>query len=257
MFDGVGAAAIMRALVAEMNGTRWEIPPLPHPGLNVNPIEKALEPELAARKQGRKEFSDADAGFVNLSAATLIRFVAYHVRQTWWDGASRRIVILPKPALAYLVDWVRNELRREKKDASSVSTGDILVAWCLKVCSDSRQGLYIADRDQTVYSSGVAPAKIIACENIASFRSHLSSKLNDYPHNAWISLPYPLISARDLNMLSLPDFAFRLSQSRSFLSLYDVVQAHQILENDPFAFPGIADADETLLVSNVSAYESS
>lgn len=75
----------------------------------------------------------------------------------------------------------------------------------------------------------------------------------DYPHNAWTPLPYPLFSVQNLNDLSIAELARRLAISRNALSIFDIVSAHQILEQHHLSMPGNADADETFLVSNVSA----
>jgi hypothetical protein len=61
------------------------------------------------------------------------------------------------------------------------------------------------------------------------------------------------MSVRDLNLLPLPDMARRFAMFREELSFYHVVEACQTLSNHASCLPGHPDADEVLLVSNVSA----
>lgn len=132
VFDGVGAAAIMRALVAELAHEKWKVPSFPPAGLNVNSLMKALEPELSARANHRKEFVGT-SGFTVLGIASAFRLAAWHLREKWWNGAERRILLLPPRALHLLVNGARQELTREKREEIAISTGDILVSWMMKV----------------------------------------------------------------------------------------------------------------------------
>lgn len=239
IFDGVGAAAVMRALVAELAHEKWPIPPFPPAGWNENPVMKALDPELQLRTSKQKEFSDS-GGFTVLGVTGAIRLAAWHLREKWWNGAQRRIILLPPAALTLLVDTTREELKKDRQDQIAISTGDILVAWMMK----------------TVYSSGTPPTRVIYCSNVASFRSVLSSpsnQLTEYPHNAWVPLPYPVFSVQDLNRLSISQIAKRLAQSREALSIFDVISAYKTMDQFALSAPGHPDADETFLVSNVSA----
>jgi hypothetical protein len=133
VFDGVGAAAITRALMAEMQGRDWPVPPLPPSGFNTNPMQQALDVQIQRQKdEGLEDLTDY-SGFSVLGITGAVKLAAWHMRERWWSGADRRILLLPKDVLAFLVDGSRSELDREVKDAARVTTGDILVAWVLKV----------------------------------------------------------------------------------------------------------------------------
>lgn len=253
IFDGVGAAAVMRALMAEMSGRDWEVPPLPPRGLNENPVLSALDLEVQSSAPGQ----EAD-GFSNLGVSGTLKLVAWHLRERWWRGADRRIVLLPKEALTFLVNGVRVELHQEHDDPGKVTTGDILVAWCLKVGLGFVTRTLLSrshhPRYQTIYTSDTPLDNVIQCSNVASVRSHLSTparSLNLYPHNAFVPLPYPNFSVRQMNSASLPELSQCLAAARMSLSPSHVISAYKALHH--FAVPIHPDADETLVVSNVSA----
>ncbi|KAJ7590751.1 hypothetical protein C8J56DRAFT_933797 [Mycena floridula] len=235
IFDGVGAAAIMRGLVAEMNGKDWDVPPLPQPGLNENPITTAAEKERELAGRRGEEYGDA-VGFTTFGITGLISGIGWHLKEKWWNKAQTKIIILPASGLDSLVSSVRSELALETKDDVRVSTGDILVAWLM----------------QTIYSKGVSPQTAVFCSNLASFRSVLNVP-SQWPHNAWVPLPLPLLTVEDLESLSLPGLARRLAQSRQSLDVFHVISAYQKLLQGVMILPGHDDADERFLVSNVSA----
>lgn len=256
VFDGIGAARIVEALVAELNGDTWVVPEPLKPGLNENVVERVLQPAMAERMERQKEYWDRDSVFTVLTPGQLLRFCAGHMYQKLWGGADRRIIVLPQPALQCLVNSVRSATPTNKLH---VSTGDILTAWFLKVsflCREYESRLTI--RCQTIYSQGSPPATVVHCSNIASFRPLLSQLIGDienYPHNAWAALPYPLMSVEDLNKISIGNLSQRLAQGRSCFSFSEIISAYTRLKTSPgtLPMPTHPNAEETFLVSNVSA----
>ncbi|KAF9558209.1 hypothetical protein CPC08DRAFT_709755, partial [Agrocybe pediades] len=234
IFDGGGAAQIIDAVVAELNGGEWKVPPLPLEGMNLNPVEEILARAALAEK---KDFEDVVA-YTPMGPAGFLKLVGYHVKERWWKGADRRVIVMSKGVLDFLVEDVRSTLRREKKQAENVTTGDILVAWIFK----------------TVYSNGTSPKTIVHCTNMASFRAMLEPQFEgalDFPHNAFVPLPYPLLSVGELQAFPLPALANLFMASRLSLSMHHVVSAYKMLQTS--CFPNRPDADETLNISNVSA----
>ncbi|KAG6831906.1 hypothetical protein H0H87_003558 [Tephrocybe sp. NHM501043] len=159
----------------------------------------------------------------------------------WWNGADRRILLLPKDVLSFLVNSVRAELRgsSEGSNAAEVTTGDILVAWVLK----------------TVYSQGTSPKSIIYCSNLASFRTVLAEddpSILQYPHNAFVPLPYPSLTVAQLNSTSLPELSRTFALSRSALAISHVSSSYDAVVSAT-AFPASPDVHENMVVSNVSA----
>jgi len=236
VFDGVGAAMIIGALVAEMKGAPWSVPPPPAEGMNANPLVDFLERELQAQKpMACKTYSLLGfTGFWSLAAV--------HLWETWWGGAERRVVVLPKRALAHLVASVRAQLVKDNRAASHVSSGDVIVAWMWK----------------TVYSRGAPPQTAVHCTNVAAIRTLLAKEPNSegiakYAHNAFIPIPYPVFKASDMQAFSLADLTSLIAASRLSLSKEHVVSAYARVREPTIIFPTHEDADDDLMVSNVSA----
>ncbi|KAG6853593.1 hypothetical protein C0991_002999 [Blastosporella zonata] len=241
IFDGIGAAAIMRALVSEMKGEEWSAPPLPSSGFSGNHLQETLEARIQAYKaQGGTAPKDY-YGFVNLGVAGAVKEIAWHMRQRWWNGADRRILLLPKDVLSFLTKGVRAELSHsfEGSSATDVTTGDILVAWVLK----------------TMYSRGTSPKSIIHCSNLASFRALLTeddSSILQYPHNAFVPLPYPSMTVAQINAYPLHELSRILAASRATLGVSHLMSSYDALKSVT-AFPASPAAHENMVVSNVSA----
>ncbi|KAL0058583.1 hypothetical protein AAF712_010459 [Marasmius tenuissimus] len=238
IFDGVGAAQVVRAVIAELSGhgRGWNPPPLPNPGLNVNPVKTVLD-DLGNRDSG----GENSPFYSVLGVAGAIGMLAWHIRERLWRKADPHTVIVPNGAVTWLVQGVREQLRNLEVTIE-VSTGDVLTSWLMK----------------TVYSSGTDEYTTVHCSNIASFRSILTPDSDDqsiinYPHNAWTPLPYPVYSVEDINNLSLHELTRRFAESRHSFSASHVVSAYQTLVKHPLAMPAHGTADESFLVSNVSA----
>jgi len=125
----------MRALVAEMHGREWDVPPLPSQGLNMNPVLQGLKYIQAAVDEKEKE----EAGeaqpkpYIDIGGLGIAKLGAWHCWERYWKGADRKICLLPKEAFAHLVGGVKAELEKEGKVSASVTSGDVLVAWVHKV----------------------------------------------------------------------------------------------------------------------------
>jgi len=123
---------IMNALVAELKGVEWTVPPSLHEGINVNPLEEVLSRESNAEGASRRNFQDY-ANYTPMGVSNFVKLISWHVRERFWRGADRRIVLLPKDVLSYVIEDVRSALRNEGRQIEHVTTGDILVAWIFKV----------------------------------------------------------------------------------------------------------------------------
>ncbi|KAF7330765.1 hypothetical protein MVEN_02415200 [Mycena venus] len=237
IFDGVGAAAMMRALVAEMRGEEWDVPPPPPQGFHSNPIVQILSKKAA---EGKADYPLPCYSALGLKS--ILWLAGWHLRERYWRGAIHRIFAVPKECISFLVDGVKSEVRHENPDVE-VTSGDVLTAWCMKV----------------IYKTGTSPETIVHCSNIASFRNLIvqagGESMTHYPHNAWIPLPYPTLTVKELNSLTIPEFTLALCQARHKMSLDHVLSSHQYLTNNPFSMrmPVHPDAHETLTLSNVSA----
>lgn len=134
LFDGGGAAMIMHALIAEIKGKKWTVPPLPleYPNVNSNPIKECAEEEVRIQEHRHECINYSGMAVLGVSGA--LKLAAWHVRERWWRGAQRRIILLSKAALKSLVEHVRGSIRKWRECVEGISTGDVLVAWLLKVC---------------------------------------------------------------------------------------------------------------------------
>ena len=63
VFDGTGLASIIHSLEAEMLGKEWDIPPPPHPGLNMNKLQVVLEKAAEEEDNNATEFDANDAKY--------------------------------------------------------------------------------------------------------------------------------------------------------------------------------------------------
>ncbi|KAJ7688345.1 hypothetical protein B0H17DRAFT_1332077 [Mycena rosella] len=235
VFDGVGAASIMRALVAEMHGKEWDVPPPPPEGMHSNPIDTTVHKKLA---KGKPEYPQV--GYSPLGIKGALWLIGWHLRERYWRGSTHRIFIIPKECLSSLVDDVKSEVRRENPSVQ-VTTGDVFVAWLMKV----------------IYAKGTSPDTVVHCSNFGSFRDLIfkasGESLAAYPHNAFVPLPYPALTVRELNAMTVPEFTLALSRARCALNLDHVVSAHQLMTENRITMPVHPAADETLVMSNVSA----
>ena len=142
VFDGLGAVQVIRAVIAELSGKEWNPPPLPNPGLNVNPVEAALDDLSDTHWRQYGESGRDNSPFYSvLGVAGAIGMLAWHVRERLWRKAEPHTVIVPNDAVAWIVQGVREQLRN-LGITTEVSTGDVLTAWLMKVnistsCSDT------------------------------------------------------------------------------------------------------------------------
>ncbi|KAG6861375.1 hypothetical protein C0995_000781 [Termitomyces sp. Mi166 len=241
IFDGVGAAAIMRALVSEMRGEDWTAPPLPKSGFSDNPLQRALDARIQAHESQGSVKPENYHGFVNLGVTGAVKQIGWHIRERWWKGADRRILLLPKDVLLFLTNTVRSEISRSSDGSSTiqVTTGDILVAWVLK----------------TMYSQGTSPKSVIQCSNLASFRGLLAEddpSILQYIHNVFVPLPYPSMTVAQLKSYPLHELSSILAASRNALAIPHLISSHDALTSIT-AFPANPKANENVVVSNVSA----
>ncbi|KAK7061381.1 hypothetical protein R3P38DRAFT_2494779 [Favolaschia claudopus] len=234
IFDGVGAASIMRALVAEMRGEEWDVPPLPADGAQPNPIQQVL----SNKSEGTTNLPPPC--YSALGFKGVLWLASWHLRERYWRGALHRIFAIPQKSMSFLVDGVKAEVRHENPNVE-VTTGDVLTAWCMKV----------------IYKAGTAPDTVVHCSNIASFRDIITEvggeSMEHYLHNAWIPLPYPTLRVKELNSLTIPEFALALCQARHKLTIAHVLSSNHYLSNNAFSMPVHPESQETLTLSNVSA----
>ncbi|KAJ7179565.1 hypothetical protein C8R46DRAFT_1074109 [Mycena filopes] len=201
-FDGIGAASVVNALVAEMRGQKWDVPPPPPEGYSPNPIERML-----LRKVAEQPAEYPSPGYSALGVKGSLWLMGWHLRERYWRGSIHRIFCIPKDCISLLVEGVKADVQRNVLHDADVTTGDVLVAWLVKAAP---------------------PQTIMHCSNFASFRDLASTEaggesLAHYPHNAFLPLPYPTLTVKEF------------------------------MTDNAITMPVHPNADETLVISNVSA----
>ncbi|KAF7301225.1 hypothetical protein MIND_00687300 [Mycena indigotica] len=233
VFDGIGAATVMKALVAEMRGNEWKVPLLPPEGHNPNPIIELLN-------RAAPSIEGVEVPYSPLGLKGSLWLVGWHLRERYWRGATHQIFVMPQECISLVVEPVKGDIRTISPDLV-VTTGDVLVAWFLKV----------------LYASGTAAETVVHCSNFANFRDLIQQaggkSLDDYPHNAFLPLPYPTLTVQTINSTPLPELTQQLCASRHSLSLSHVAAAHHIMTTSKLTMPVHQAAQDTLVISNVSA----
>ncbi|THV02597.1 hypothetical protein K435DRAFT_792381 [Dendrothele bispora CBS 962.96] len=203
LVDGVGAAFLCKAIVAELNGEDWKVPPLPKEGFNVNGLQTALQSQDFTRKICPPKITPKPTklGFNKTHANNADAICAEGCNENVTRAA--RIVVIPPLVFKSFVEDV-------KSDNHDITTGDVLVSWILK----------------TMYESDPVPSKKIMIQSLASFR-HLFpslSKFNmaDSPHNYLSLLPIPLIPVWYIQEKTISELSAFMSLCRRSFSEYDV-----------------------------------
>nr|GAT47740.1 predicted protein [Mycena chlorophos] len=232
VFDGMGAAAVMNAVVAELHGNEWTVPAPPPEGWNPNPIVETLK--LAALP-----IKGIEVPYSPLGVKSSLWLYGWHLRERFWRGATHRIFVVPKECINLLAEPVKTVVR-SLAPGLTVTTGDVLVAWFLKV----------------LYATGTPPETVVHCSNFANVRGLLEKAGSDslalYPHNAFMPLPYPTMTVKTIIATDLADLTQHLCESRHSLSLLHVAAAEHLMSK-ALTMPVHPGAQDTLVVSNVSA----
>ncbi|KAK7471177.1 hypothetical protein VKT23_002587 [Stygiomarasmius scandens] len=249
LFEASTACKVVQAIIAELKGQNWDVPPKLHPGHNPNELQDYLDaaearPDISSVLKQPLGIEPL-AGYFDIGISGALYALFYNViKGVWWNQASRHIILLPKNALDLLVTEVRSELARQGKDTPRVSTGDILTAWIWK----------------TIHSTDTSVNKKVHVSSFASFRHLLPANppaLRAHQHNTFITSPYPLLTVSALQSQSLASIAYALTSCRQ--STPDSIKFQQVVASScairnakvpAFYHPF---AEETLSVSNVSS----
>ncbi|KAJ7629464.1 hypothetical protein DFH06DRAFT_1225793 [Mycena polygramma] len=170
VFDGVGAALVCRAVVAELNDKPWPVPPMPKDGLQRHVL---------------------DAKFKTLPL------------QIGLTNAEPSCLQVPE-----------------------VSSGDVLVAWIIKV--------------ELPAVLGPTPTTV-NLRLLSSFR-HLfpdSPDISESPHNLFCPFPIPPIPVEACNSKPVPQLAQFLARARRNFCVDDVAQWLRLIQTSAVASRGV------------------
>ena len=112
---------------------------------------------------------------------------------------------------------------------------------------------------QTLYSKEPSPNRLIGLSNLASLRIFSDAGLNQYVHNCFIPLPYPIFTVAEIKAIPLHHLAYELAKATSGISLGHAIQVFNLLEESiapsstiKTVIPHDARAEETIFFSNMS-----
>ncbi|KAJ7640505.1 hypothetical protein DFH06DRAFT_1216200 [Mycena polygramma] len=225
VFDGVGAALVCRAVVAELNDKPWPVPPMPKDGLQRHvldakfktlPLQIGLtnaEPSVRIPAAGPCAMPDPNAGRIST------------------------IILIPRDVFARLVSSVRAQCLQ----VPEVSSGDVLVAWIIK-------SLYEAS--SATAAEGPTPTTV-NLRLLSSFR-HLfpdSPDISESPHNLFCPFPIPPIPVEACNSKPVPQLAQFLARARRNFCVDDVAQWLRLIQTS-----AVVEQSHTLDISNSSSW---
>ncbi|KAF8158461.1 hypothetical protein B0H34DRAFT_656837 [Crassisporium funariophilum] len=211
VFDGLGIASVIHAVVAELLNKPWVAPPSLFK-------ENLLQVTLAKAEDKMRAIDLTQPDYISIGAADvwfIIYYIAWHCWQQVWNKSTSRMLRLPSTAVAKLVEDTRKALPEAQNNSIRITRGDILAAWLFK----------------TVYSDETPSNKPIYLSSLASLRRFFDGDLQYYPHNCVIPLPYPMFTTRELAVTSVACLASKIATVRSSFCEEDALRAQKKLYN--------------------------
>lgn len=112
---------------------------------------------------------------------------------------------------------------------------------------------------QTLYSKEPSPNRLIALSYLASLRIFSDAGLNQYAHNCFIPVSYPVLTVAEIKAIPLHHLAYELAKATSGLSLGHAIKVYKLLEESTKPSPTIKTvvphddrAEEAMFFSNMS-----
>jgi len=123
LFDATGLGYAVRALNAELRGEPWRAPALS--------IDNALDPAIKTlpRTSSSKPLVGLP-GWVSATSAAVVKFLANYAVEKVWYQDEKKYLFLNERVVDKLVQSVKAKAAAR---CESVSLGDVLTAWALKV----------------------------------------------------------------------------------------------------------------------------
>ncbi|KIK52343.1 hypothetical protein GYMLUDRAFT_180180 [Collybiopsis luxurians FD-317 M1] len=224
--DGVGAAYLCKGLVSELEGTEWEVPPLPLRGLQRSSMHAILQSESFIRPIDPPQI---EPDKVQTSKGMDTKTDAVTERKG-------RILIISPNVFALLVE----EVRAQSSSPYHISSGDVLSAWIIKM----------------LYEDDPLTNKSVMIQSLASFRHLFASfpkvNLSHSPHNYLALLPIPPLPVALIRKAKLAELTQIFAQARNAFCEYDVsVFFKQLTGILPF-MEGEDEGVVPLVISNAS-----
>ncbi|KAG2005693.1 hypothetical protein CC2G_002077 [Coprinopsis cinerea AmutBmut pab1-1] len=199
VFDGIGFSLVLRAFEAELAGKPWDVPPLPTPGPNKNLLQTLIDREIErANAAGRKIEEERPLSYSSIGVGGLISYLGRQAAQKVYPGANDWNLIVPFTVHDQLTADIRREVEAAGLTDARPTSGDVIFAWLL----------------QSVYIDEGNPTQTVGLNNLASFRGEWNGELALYPHNAYATVSYPILTVGEISSLPLHKLAYKLAQSR-------------------------------------------
>ena len=264
LLDGMGLASVIHALEAETLGKEWDVPPSPHSGLNVNPLQVILDKAIKAEDEKATTTTVKRYHGVSVVGIGFILMITiWHLLQWLWHGSERKMAILPPKVYEKVVNDARAAMDKESGGQSKVrlSTGDVLSAWIFKVCNASVMHVLLNNPisfRQLAYSDNTSKSKKVQLSNQASLRAFFPQDLKNYSHNCFVPIPIPLFTVKDIQTTPVHRLAHIFATARSSLSISEAVSIYRDVyqgfkpSRTKMILPYDERSDENMIMSNMS-----
>lgn len=122
---------IIHGLDAELHGKPWDAPSF-GPENIMRTVLKELH-DVGPVQEEPEALKNIQREFFGVKAATLAKFAFGVAREYLWHKAEVKGIYLGEKVVARIVNEAKEKVKVETDGKNFVSTGDILVAWFLKV----------------------------------------------------------------------------------------------------------------------------
>jgi hypothetical protein len=128
VFDAIGMGMFVKFLDAEIHGKEWNPPAL----RTVNMLERALSDIRESPPMDHSlGLAHVQRNYSGLGVTSIVSLLASLLYENYWHKTEQRVLYIGGNIVKQIVDKVKEEVTAQGK--GWVSTGDILLAWFLKV----------------------------------------------------------------------------------------------------------------------------
>jgi len=133
VFDVFGCGQVIHGLDAELNGKPWTPPEISEKNIMKEALRDLANtaPEFPESESVKTALSNFQRDMVPAKFDSFVRFGVRMAYEHFWQKLETRAVFIEEKMLDNLVNKVKEEVKSMGK--GWVSTGDILIAWLIKV----------------------------------------------------------------------------------------------------------------------------
>jgi hypothetical protein len=130
LVDARGMGEVVHALDAEVHGRAWTAPEVEEENVLVKALE---EQKYVKSKEGDAELPPVMRDFVGRSWWTILRMLVSFAYEFLWHNAEASSIFVGEEVVERIVGEVKRQVLDESGGKEWVTTGDVLIAWTLKV----------------------------------------------------------------------------------------------------------------------------